>query len=110
MSYERGVPRYFFNEAKLLNCLGKLALAIHEYTKPLGLEFVIEWDGEAFDVCQGIDGDLYVSNYEVQLESEYVYLSIPYNCKTRKYPLMAEWKGELYKVLNEEGELIWQQE
>lgn len=34
MSYERVLPRDLFNEAKLLKCLGRLALLIHDEKLP----------------------------------------------------------------------------
>lgn len=43
MSYIRVVPRDFFNEAKLLKCLGQFELCVN-HTGSNGLKFDIEYD------------------------------------------------------------------
>lgn len=103
-SYLRIIPRDFFNESKLLCCLGKLSVQIHDRLTN-GLDLEQEFDNEPFQVEQSMDdGSLYVVNYSVYLNKEEVLLYTPYNSR-RKYPLRGEYKGEIYEVLDEDGKL-----
>ena len=54
------IPRDFFNYAKLLKCMGFLALNIHNGTLPDGIEISIEESGEQFEI--GLEDDLFVVN------------------------------------------------
>ena len=60
MSYERVIPRDLFNEAKLLKCLGRLALLIHDEELP-GLRFE----------------QLETDNLRIELNVDYSELSCP---------------------------------
>jgi hypothetical protein len=105
MGYIRIIPRDFFNEAKLLKCLGQLELIIN-HIGPNKIGLVSEHDGEAFDIKQDSnDGSLYVSNYHVFLDGEEIRLFTSYNSK-ESYPLYGEYKGEIYCMFNEEGKLL----
>lgn len=84
MSYRRVLPRDLFNEAKLLKCLGQLALIAHNGVKwPLGVTaaergFRIEQDEN--------DGGLYVANLRVYAGRRRLTLRSNYNSKA-PYPL-----------------------
>lgn len=57
--YQRVIPRDLFNEAKLLKCLGQLALFVHDGVRIGNLRF--EADGSEFLIDQrDSDGGLYV--------------------------------------------------
>lgn len=104
MSYKRVIPRDFFNESKLLKCLGKLELLICFGPNPLGLKSNLE--SETFNIEQDpADGSIYVSNYKVELDGEPIHLCHPLNCKS-EWPLLAIYKDEIYHVFNERGELM----
>ena len=104
MTYQRVIPRDLFNEAKLLNCLGKLSIAILDCMTD-GLQLVEEFDGDAFQVEQDpSDGSLSVVNYTLTLEGEPIRLWTPCNSRD-KYPLYSTYQDEEYKVLDDDGNL-----
>lgn len=88
MSYQRVIPRDLFNEAKLLKCLGQLALIIHDGVKvPRGLALNHFAEDEGFRIEQNPDsGALYCSNMELTFAGQRIGLSAPYNSKDA-YPL-----------------------
>lgn len=89
MSYNRVIPRDFFNEAKLLKCLGRLSLLILDNRNGLAQYLEDDFDNEPFQIEQTQDGDIYVVNYHVFLkgtENE-LELTTPLNSKLN-YPLM----------------------
>lgn len=50
MNYIRVIPRDFFNESKLLKCMGQLSLKILDCQLPKGIEMYIEGDGQPFQI------------------------------------------------------------
>jgi hypothetical protein len=68
MSYLRVIPRDLFNEAKLLKCIGRLCLLIHDNTVPCKMEFV--HNGEVFDIVQTQDGDLMIDNVTIKVKGK----------------------------------------
>ena len=44
-NYSRVIPRDFFNEAKLLKCMGLLALKVLDNMTPNGIKILIEESG-----------------------------------------------------------------
>lgn len=103
--HTRVIPRDFFNEAKLLKCLGKLELYInHEGPNDIGLKS--EFDNEPFNIFQNPnDGSLSVLNYKVYLGDEEIQLFVNYNDKGA-WPLIGLYRGETYYIFNEEGKFI----
>lgn len=107
MSYYRVIPRDLFNEAKLLKCLGQLALVIHDRVKvPRGLSLHHFAEDEGFRIEQDENsGALYCTNLECSSCAGDVSLSLPYNSKDA-YPLRfvrdEETEG---RVFNEDGTL-----
>lgn len=95
MSYKRVLPRDLFNEAKLLKCLGQLALLIHDGKAPDGLSFeqdAMSCDG--FDIDQDpFSGELYVDNltlwFDLGEDAIRINLSTHYNSRD-SYPLVYE--------------------
>ena len=105
MSYRRVIPRDFFNEAKLLKCLGALQLAIGD-KRVNGLPLVVEFDGDAFDIRQNPDdASLSCSNYRLYLGHEEIELFSPYNSK-EAYPLIGRFRGEEYYIFAESGDFM----
>lgn len=99
MSYQRVIPRDLFNEAKLLKCLGQLALHIHEgrdgsgYRIPrsLVMEYSPEHDMEGnevgFSIHQNPDcGSIYSNTVYLLYNGMDVELSSPLNSR-ETYPL-----------------------
>lgn len=88
--YLRVIPRDLFNESKLLKCLGKLALSIHEGCIPdLTLEHCTE-ESEGFVIDQNpSDGTLFCANLELTYKGNVIHVATKYNCKDN-YPLIFE--------------------
>ncbi len=100
--YRRVAPRDLFNESKLLKCLGRLAVLIHDEMAPKGLSF--EQTGGEFRIDQRIAGDLYVrSGIKFMLHGKKLRIHSPYNSK-EAYPLLCEDKelGEI-EIFNDDG-------
>lgn len=105
MSYHRVIPRDFFNEAKLLKCLGQFELCRLD-KRLCGLEFTMEFDGESFDIAQDdSDGSLRCLNYRVYLNGEELELFTPYNSK-ENYPLMGRYRGDDYYLFDSKGKFM----
>lgn len=105
-THDRVIPRDLFNDANILECLGRLALVIHTGTDdkrptPEGLE--IEHDGRPFDIVQDpADGELSVANVIVTNRGKPIPLATVYNSRGA-YPLYATIDGETVKVFDDYG-------
>lgn len=100
-TYFRAIPRDLFNEAKLLKCLGQIALAELDKVFPENVE--ISYDGKPFNIIQDVDGNLECANLTLYKNNEEVILFHPLNNKG-SYPLRAEFWGEKdVSVFNENG-------
>lgn len=105
MTYNRVLPRDFFNESKLLKCLGQLCVL--ELPEIVFNDEIMEEDGPGFRIEIDEDnGWLFVANVEVYLYDTELFLYSPYNSK-ENYPLMFV-KNEDYesmRVFTEYGNL-----
>lgn len=107
MSYQRVIPRDLFNEAKLLKCLGQLALLIHDGVRiPRGLTLEHETPEDGFQIEQNQDsGALYCCNLECFCDGRLIGLSTPYNSKDA-FPLrFVRGDDDEGRVFNEDGSL-----
>ncbi len=105
MEHFRVIPRDFFNEAKLLKCLGHFEICIMDHPLP-GLEFEVHFEGGPFVVRQNqSDATLYCENYRVFLAGEELKLYTIYNSKDA-YPLYGEYKGQHFLIFDERGFFI----
>jgi hypothetical protein len=86
--YKRVIPRDFFNESKLLKCMGQLSLKILDGLLPEGVKIEIYESGEAFEVGLTNDGRLFINNYDTIINDTYVSLSTTYNAKDN-FPLIC---------------------
>src|SRR6478735_4525139 len=102
-NYNRVIPRDFFNEAKLLKCMGNLAVKILDFQIPEGINIVIEDSGDPFHIVLTDDGSLMVSNYNVTVNGEDVIMKSTYNSK-ENFPFFCEIDDEEYKVFTDQGE------
>lgn len=104
-NYFRVIPRDFFNEAKLLKCLGQLALKVLDHKCLDGLEILFDDErGDPFCIVQDdSDGSIYVANYPITINGFQVWFKTTLNSK-EAYPLFAEWEYESYTVFNADGE------
>ena len=102
-TYHRIIPRDFFNEGKLLTCLGLLSLRIINSQLPHNCEITIDESGKPFDIQAGDDGSLFVSNYATLLNDREVCFKIMQNNRS-KYPLDCSYQNTDYRVFTEEGD------
>ena len=97
MSHKRVIPRDFFNESKLLKCLGAFVIAMERF-KALS----VEENDEPFEIQQSESGELYCSNYNFNLLNERIFLFTSYNSKDA-YPMYARIATVDIQVFNEDG-------
>ena len=100
-NYTRVIPRDLFNEAKLLKCIGRLCLLIHDNNTPVKMSF--EETGEPFNIGMSDCGSLMIVNLEVCIKGEPCVFKTTYNSKSN-YPLMLEYDSCEYRVFDEQGE------
>jgi hypothetical protein len=102
MNYQRVIPRDFFNEAKLLKCMGQLALKVLDKVAPQTLDILDT--GEPFEIYLMECGHLNVGNVTVLINDIPHVFKTPYNSK-RNYPLLVDNEdlGEI-EVFNEQGD------
>lgn len=111
MTYQRVIPRDFFNEAKLLKCWGQLALKLHDGVKLPGwhegvrLSIVSESD-RGWAISQDpVDGALFLPGVDLHAirghRGFYVVLSTEYNSRD-PYPMTINAIGE--RVFGDDGE------
>ena len=103
-NYTRVIPRDFFNEAKLLKCMGLLALKIHDSKTPEGITIEISENGEPVDIDLVLsDHAISVINYLVTVNGQEVIMKNKYNSR-ENYPMYCEVDEEDFLVFNEQGE------
>lgn len=104
IEYERVMPRDFFNEAKLLKCLGQLSLKIHdadEGAKGVVMHFCNSSEGCKIVLCE--EGVLIDNNVEVRIQEEIISVYTTYNSKG-VYPLDALFPDfDEVRVFDESG-------
>lgn len=110
--YQRVIPRDLFNEAKLLKCLGQLALFIHNgkdaKCTPTPEKLTIEHENDEnpeFKIRQLPElAGLTCSNLNIFYDNEYLTLYTNYNSK-ESYPLLYFTDdGEEIEVFDENGQ------
>lgn len=103
--YNRVLPRDLFNEAKLLKCVGRLCLLIHDGMAPKGLKFH-HYDGEGFDIRQNpASGAIYVENvFFTYKQSGLLNIYTSLNAKDN-YPLWLETDEDSALVFDEGGDI-----
>jgi hypothetical protein len=102
-NYSRVIPRDFFNEAKLMKCMGLLALKILDCQLPEGMKIVIEETKEPFNIVCSDSGYLSVTNYPVYINDSLMFFETIYNSKDN-YPLICWYHDEEIRVFDESGE------
>lgn len=100
IKYERVVPRDLFNEAKLLKCIGLVALMILDNKTPVAM--AIEEHGNAFKIGLLDDGYLTITNYEISIKGNPYTFKCQYNSKSN-YNLFVEYNYCEYLVFDEKG-------
>jgi len=102
-NHNRVIPRDFFNESKLLKCMGQLALKILDGRVPEGITIEIEESGEAFNIALSNEYDcLYVTNYPITVNGENVFFGTTYNSKAL-YPMVCYDDDVEFNVFDDQG-------
>jgi len=108
MSYTRVIPRDLFNEAKLLKCLGQLALLITDglgVPRGLTLDHDIFGDRAGFQIEQDqTDGSIYCANMELNYQGRLIGLRSPLNSRDA-FPLQFIRGDESGSVFDDKGKL-----
>lgn len=99
-NYCRVIPRDFFNEAKLLKCMGQLALKILDRQTPC--EISIKESGKPFEVALLDEGSLTVINYPVTVKGIILTFKTTYNSKGA-FPFYCEYDYTDYTVFDDNG-------
>lgn len=99
-TYTRVIPRDFFNEAKLLKCMGLLSLKVLDGQIPC--EISIEESGDPFNIQLSDEGSLYVCNYVILVKGYDLRFKTTYNSKSN-YPFYCEYDYTDYQVFDESG-------
>lgn len=99
-TYMRVIPRDLFNEAKLLKCVGRLCLLIHNGTGIEGMAF--DHDDEPFDIELLDAGYLQIGNIRFTLRDHTIAIIAQYNSK-EQYPLYLYYDYCEYRVFDEAG-------
>ena len=98
--YQRVLPRDLFNEAKLLKCLGRLVLLIHDRKIPFIGEVI--HDGEPFIIALNDEGSLIVTNVTIKVNKSAFTFKTTYNAKNN-YPFYLETKDYSEVLVFDEG-------
>ena len=98
--YQRVFPRDFFNEAKLLKCMGQVSLLIHDGKAPKNISFGSGY--QAPEIGLSHDGALAVMNYPIYISGHAFRLRTTYNSK-EPYPLHLWYHDFEVEVLDDEG-------
>jgi hypothetical protein len=98
-TYRRVVPRDFFNESKLLKCLGAFMIEAERYD-----HIKCESSCEPFEIELNDSAELSVTNYYFYCASIELRLFTPYNSK-EPYPLYADVCDEVgpFSVFSDDG-------
>jgi hypothetical protein len=108
-NYTRVFPRDFFNEAKLLKCMGRLTLLIEDRMTPVAMsigEYAEEGE-EGFKIGLIETGHLAVANVSIFIKGKSYLFKTDYNAKG-PYPFYVEDGNDEYKVFDDAGD--WHEE
>lgn len=97
----RVLPRDLFNEAKLLNNLGRLCLLMVDAIAPELLNF--DETGDPFNIELSDEGNMYVSNLQFDYAGTPVHFYTTYNSR-EKWPLLTTIKDEEISVFDDNGD------
>lgn len=101
INYNRVLPRDLFNESKLLKCIGRLCLFIHNNEVPFTMS--IEETSEPFKIGLTEDGHLTITNLDILIDNTSVQFKTVYNSQS-PYPLIASFHYEECLVFDDNGE------
>jgi len=104
IEYTRVLPRDLFNEAKLLKCIGRLCLLIHDGLTPVPMSFKDSfgdpWEG--FHVVLMEEGALTITNVHIKIKGKIFLFKTIYNSKAN-FPLYLQYDYVDYPVFDGNG-------
>lgn len=104
IEYTRVLPRDLFNEAKLLKCIGRLCLLIHDNLTPCEMSFEDSFNDpwEGFNVALLEEGALTIMNVHIKIKGKPFLFKTTYNSKAN-FPLFLEYDYVDYPVFDSNG-------
>lgn len=99
--YNRVLPRDLFNESKLLKCIGRLCLLIHDNMIPFSMS--VEENDEPFEIGLLEDGHLTITNLNIFIMEQLTTFKTVYNSKL-SYPLIASYGYDECVVFDNDGQ------
>jgi hypothetical protein len=98
IEYKRVIPRDLFNESKLLKCVGRLALKIHDSMGPEGLK--LEYDDKPFEIrLDGYKDAFYVENMKFHVNGRQFYFYSQVNSH-EPYPFFLFYNFQEFEVFD----------
>lgn len=105
LNYKRVIPRDLFNEAKLLKCMGILALWELDKVIP-ELKITCESETTEFQIALMDEGSLTLVNYHITIYNQFHTFKTTYNSK-EPFPLYVEGKhGKEIEVMQLSGKSV----
>jgi uncharacterized protein YkuJ len=98
--YIRVIPRDLFNESKLLKCIARLTLLVHDGNNLKAIRF--EHDDNPFIIGLMDEGSLTITNINFFIHDREVIFKTTYNAKSN-YPLLCEYDYSEDIVFNDDG-------
>ena len=104
-NYNRVFPRDFFNESKLLKCLGRLSLLVHDRLAPkeITMEHIITDSQQGIEIGLMDDGHLRANNIVIAINGAPAIFKTVYNSKAR-YPFYLDYEYCEYPVFDDNGD------
>jgi hypothetical protein len=108
LNYSRVLPRDLFNEAKLLNCMGRLCLLITDDLTPV--KMFMDESGEPFKIGLLQDGSLTIDNLTIKINGKYgkpCRFKTTYNSRSPSPLYVQDGTGDQYTdilVFEDDGE------
>lgn len=105
MNYRRVIPRDLFNEGKLLNCYGRIAIEAEKSRGVVEMDYTGEDAENGFEIVQDkSDDSIYVDNLRVRVRGFSVHVFNGLNSR-EKWPMYALpcGDGNAVRVFNEDG-------
>lgn len=100
IDYQRVIPRDFFNEAKLLKCMGRMALLIHDELAPKNCKIIEISDAPLIGLSY--DGALAVVNYPLFISGIEYHIRTTYNSKGN-YPAHVMHEDVEVEIFDDDG-------
>ena len=107
INYTRVIPRDFFNESKLLKCLGQLSLEILDGELcDINIKEMISNPEEGFKINQNpMDGSVFCDNYLLEINDNTEITPFTILNSKDSYPLYIQTEEDEIRVLDNNGKI-----